>query len=97
MARIATCKCGIEFYDSTEKRSLCNRCERETKEKTAKLIAVKSFYEGLKRRRGGYNLNWAVIQCLTREKMTIPETAEVLGDSEDRITFEWEIARQNAR
>jgi hypothetical protein len=93
--RIATCKCGLEFYDSTKKRTLCNRCTADKAEKAAKMQAVKSFYAGVKRR-GKFRLNSAVIQCLEREGLTIPETAKVLGYDDETIRFEWEIAKQNA-
>ena len=96
MARIATCTCGFEFYDSTETRTTCNRCTVYKAKKAAKMASVQAFYANLKQR-GKFNLNWAVIQCLSREGLSIAETAKVLGFSYDEIRFEWDIARQNSR
>ena len=89
--------CGIEFWTpKAQNAPRCNRCTRYKREKAEKLQAVKSFYEGLKRRRGRYNLNLAVINCISREGLSIEETAKVLGHSYETIKFEWEIAKQNA-
>lgn len=43
-----------------------------------------------------FHLQSAVIECIWRQKLTIGETAELLGTTEREIEFTIDIARQNA-
>lgn len=96
MARIADCgSCGVEFYDSTEKQTYCNRCTRYKRETAEKLQRVKSFYDGLKRR-GKFHLRFAVLNCIEREKLSITETAQVLERADETIKWEWDAILQDA-
>lgn len=43
-----------------------------------------------------FHLQSAVIQCIWRQKLTITQTAELLGTSEREIEFAIEVVKQNA-
>ena len=96
MARIATCKCSLEFYDSTGTATLCTRCERNAQEKAKR--RQKAARHVARLRRGKENsLNFAFIQCHWRYQLPIWECAEVLDISEEQAHAERDIAKQNAR
>ena len=97
MARIATCRCGLEFYDSAETRTLCNRCAASPRETEAKLQRLKKQFGSAKNSENPYDLNWAVIQCHWREGLSISQMAKVLGVDAETIGFEIDIAIQNSR
>ena len=74
----------------------CDDCHQSEAELQAKMARLKKAYGSEKDSQNLYDLNWAVIQCLTREGLTRKQTAEVLGVSEETIDFEMDIAYQNA-
>ena len=98
MARIATCTCGLDFYDSTETRTTCPRCtayqtQRKAKVDKWKRIIAKDREDG----KFASMLNWNVIQMWKREGLSISEIAEVTALTEAKIRLEMDIAIQNAR
>lgn len=98
MARIATCKpCGIEFYDSQENRSTCNRCVANQRERKALIDKWKRIIAD-ERDKGTFvsKLNWNVIQMHWREGLRVHEMASILSMTEREVQFEIEIAQQNA-
>ena len=103
MARIADCKrCGMRFFDSTDNRINCNRCTSAIREKKSQLARLKRKWQGKRAAfdengRTNFDTNWAVIQLIWREKLSVHECAEVLYLSESDVRTHIEIARQNAR
>ena len=76
------------FFSDIETCTACRQHE-------AKLQRLKTQY-AKEKSEGTFRLNWAVIQCHFREKLTLLETSKVLGVDSDAICFEIDIARQNA-
>ena len=95
MGRIVTCKCALEFFDSTGETT-CNRCRRNLAESRAKVDRLKSKYE-TEKANGTFCLQWEIIQCYWREGLTLSEMEKVFGLDEETIGFQIDIARQNAR
>ena len=97
MARIVTCKCALEFYDS-KGHDLCNRCRKAASETERKMKRLKAEYRAIR-----YNPNrvlgttWDVIQLRWRHGLTHDQIAEILEITIDAVRFEMDIARQNAR
>lgn len=96
--RIATCICGIEFFDTSMEATTCNRCKASRKERDA-LIGKWKRKIAEYRETGNFAamLNWNIIQMFWREGLTIPEIAEVLSFTECEVKIEIDIAKQNAR
>lgn len=46
---------------------------------------------------GTFSMRWAVIECYFRHKLSVQETAKVLGKTEEDVRFECDMARQDAR
>ena len=44
-----------------------------------------------------FDLQWAVIHCYYRNRLTVSECAEILGVSEHDVTFSIDCVRQNAQ
>ena len=95
MRRIATCRCGLEFFDS-KGHDLCGRCRRHANEESAKIDRLMKRY-ALKKANGTFSMRWAVIDCYWRQRLSLQQTAKVLGQSEDDVRFEIDMARQDAR
>lgn len=96
MARIVTCRCAVEFYDSTGTATLCNGCKRTEAEKAKRRERAVRHIARLKK--GTYfSINFAFIQLYWRYRLPLWECAKLLGISEDQARFERDISRQNAR
>ena len=80
-------KCGSFSYFKMP-TGICRKC-------TARLERVQHLKANYKPKKG--YLNWDVIQFIWRKKLTVTETAIVMGISEARVRQEIETARQNAR
>ena len=83
-------KCGRWSYFTLEAET-CGQCHQHETD----LQRLKTEYEAEKAN-GTFRLNWAVIHCYWRKKLSLRETAFVLGVEERTIEFEIDIARQNA-
>lgn len=99
MARIATCTpCGFQFYDSSETRTTCNRCENHKRERKAKVDKWKRIIaEDREKGKFASMLRWNIIQMWKREGLTNAEMAECTGLTEAEIRLEMGFARQDAR
>ena len=95
MGTIVTCKCALEFFDTTGETS-CNRCRANQAESNAKVDRLKSKYEKEKAN-GTFHFQWEIIQCYWREGLSMGEMVKVFGLDEETIGFAIDTARQNAR
>ena len=71
---------------------ICSTCSQ----KQAKLKRLTAHYRKLKAK-GNLHLGFAIIDLYWRNKLTIQETAEILGISVEQAEFERDIVRQNSR
>ena len=88
-------KCGRFSYFKMEAET-CDACHQRQAERQAKMARLKKTFGTEKNSGNPYDLNWAVIQCITRERLSYSDTAEVLGVDERTVELEMDIARQNA-
>jgi len=69
----------------------CSRCS----EKQAKLKKLTAHYRKVKAE-GKLHIGFAMIDLYWRNKLTIHQTAKILGISVEQAEFERDIVRQNA-
>ncbi|MDD9972981.1 MAG: hypothetical protein OXU27_03195 [Candidatus Poribacteria bacterium] len=73
------------------KDETCQRCHQ----REAKLKQLTAHYRKLKAQ-GKLHMGFAMIDLYWRNKLTIQETAKILGISVRQVEFERDIVRQNA-
>lgn len=96
MPAVVSCKrCMFRFWTDTN-RTVCNRCKAHDAERQDKIKRARRYIEGVVNR-NIFDVNWMVIQCIWRFNLTRKETQDLLGLSEEELSFEIDIARQNAR
>lgn len=97
MARIAECgSCGIEFYDSTEVATDCNRCNAHKAAKEAKIKRLSAKIHRWKAN-GAFHISFAMIDLHFRNKLSLSECAGILGITEKEAQFERDIVIENAK
>ena len=73
-------------------RKNCSTCTQ----KQAKIKQLTAHYRKVKAN-GNLHLGFAMIDLYWRNKLTIQETAEILGISVEQAEFERDIVRQNSQ
>ena len=84
-------RCGTWSYFNLEDET-CQRCHQ----REATLKQLTAHYRKVKAQ-GDLHIGFAMIDLYFRNKLTIQETAEILGISVEQAEFERDIVRQNSR
>ena len=76
------------YFGDVETCGACNKREAKVKRLTA-------HYTNLKKQ-GTFNIQFAIINCYWRQKLTLAECAKVLGITEDAAHFARDLAIQRS-
>ena len=88
------CSAPVFFMNEWTRRAQRKADRRRTKPQRIK--NAKAHYARQKAD-GTFSTRWAVLNCYFRERFSLGECSEVLDIAEDRIMFEIDTIRQDAR
>jgi len=90
-ARIVTCTCAIQFYD-TKGKTLCNRCDAHAK----RIHTLNAEWQAIQKREK-LTTRDGIFFCLRRKVRSVAEMALILGVDFREAAFAMDVIRQDAR